>query len=65
MVGLKMRGLPWRVELEEIEMFFSRYAYVRDSIRIGELNDGRKTGQAALIFESVEEAANAMNEKQG
>lgn len=44
MVALKMRGLPWRVEVEEIEQFFSRYAYVRDSIKIGELSDGRKTG---------------------
>lgn len=60
-----MRGLPWRVELDEIEMFFSRYAYVRDSIRIGELTDGRKTGQAALLFENADEASNAMNEKQG
>ena len=46
-------------------MFFSRYAYVRDSIRIGELTDGRKTGQAALLFENADEASNAMNEKQG
>ena len=64
-VALKMRGLPWRVELQEIEQFFARYAYIRDSIRIGELTDGRKTGQAVLLFESEEEAANAMNEKQG
>ena len=65
MVALKMRGLPWRVEVEEIEQFFSRYAYLRDSIHLGVLQDGRKTGQAALLFESQEEAANAMNEKQG
>ena len=44
MVALKMRGLPWRVEVEEIEQFFSRYAYVRDSIHLGVLSDGRKTG---------------------
>jgi len=43
-VALKMRGLPWRVELEEIEQFFSRYAFIRDSIRFGQLADGRKTG---------------------
>ena len=64
-VALKIRGLPWRVEVEEIEQFFSRYAYVRDSIKIGELADGRKTGQATLLFENEDEAANAMNEKQG
>lgn len=44
MVALKMRGLPWRVEVEEIEQFFSRYAFIRDSVKIGELADGRKTG---------------------
>ena len=65
MVALKMRGLPWRVEVDEIEDFFQRYAYIRDSIRIGELQDGRKTGQATLLFQNEEEAKNAMNEKQG
>lgn len=60
-----MRGLPWRVEVEEIEQFFERYAYIRESVKIGELADGRKTGQAAVLFENEEEAKNAMNEKQG
>lgn len=63
MVALKMRGLPWRVEVDEIEQFFSRYAYIRDSVRLGELSDGRKTGQAAVLFENPDEAASAMNEK--
>mmetsp|Transcript_42306 Transcript_42306/g.55749 ORF Transcript_42306/g.55749 Transcript_42306/m.55749 type:complete len:249 (+) Transcript_42306:469-1215(+) len=65
MVALKMRGLPWRVEVEEIEQFFSRYAYIRDSVRIGELADGRKTGQATVLFETADEASNAMTERQG
>ena len=65
MVSLKMRGLPWKVDVEEIEQFFSRYSYIRESVRIGELEDGRKTGQAALLFATEEEAKNAMNEKQG
>ena len=60
-----MRGLPWRVEVEEIEQFFSRYAYVRESIQLGVLQDGRKSGQAALLFVNPDEAASAMNEKQG
>lgn len=60
-----MRGLPWRVEVDEIEQFFSRYSYIRESVRIGQLEDGRKTGQAALLFLNEEEAKNAMNEKQG
>ena len=58
-----MRGLPWRVEVEEIEQFFSRYALIRSSVRLGTLSDGRKTGQAAVLFENAEEAASAMNEK--
>ena len=65
MVALKMRGLPWRVEVDEIEQFFSRYSYIRESVRRGQLEDGRKTGQAALLFLNEEEAKNAMNEKQG
>lgn len=43
-VAVKMRGMPWRVETEEIEQFWEGFAWVRDSIRIGELEGGRRTG---------------------
>jgi len=57
-----MRGLPWKVTEEEIEEFFAKFAYVRESIKIGELEDGRKTGHATVLFETEEEAENAMTE---
>ena len=55
-VGVRMRGLPWRVEVEEIEQFFSKYSWVRDSIKIGELEGGRRTGFASVLFETEDEA---------
>jgi len=59
-----MLGLPWAVTEEEIEEFFEKFAYVRGSIRIGELDDGRKTGQGIILFENEDVAADAMEEKQ-
>jgi hypothetical protein len=58
-----MRGLPWRVETEEIEQFFEGTAWVRDSVRIGELEDGKRTGWGCVLFESEDECANAQAEK--
>ena len=65
MVAVKMRGLPWRVEESQIEEFFEGFGWVRDSIRIGELEGGRRTGQGAVLFESPAEATRAMEEKEG
>lgn len=56
-VAVKIRGMPWRVEQEEIETFLEGFKWVRDSIRIGELEGGRRTGQGAVLFESEEEAS--------
>ena len=44
MVAVKIRGMPWRVEQEEIETFLEGFKWVRESIRIGELEGGRRTG---------------------
>ena len=65
MVAVKMRGLPWRVEESQIEEFFEGFAWVRDSIRIGELEGGRRTGQGSILFENPAEAARAIEEKEG
>ena len=56
---MKMRGLPWRAETEEIEQFFEGTAWVRDSVLIGKLDDGKSTGWGCVLFENEEEAANA------
>ena len=60
---MKMRGLPWRVETEEIEQFFEGTAWVRDSVLIGKLDDGKSTGWGCILFENEEECANAQAEK--
>ena len=61
LVAIKLRGMPWRVTEEEIEEFFTDYKWVRESIRIGELEGGRRTGQGCILFESEEEAERAMD----
>lgn len=65
LVSVKLRGLPWRVETEQIEEFFEGFAWVRDSIKIGELEGGRRTGQASVLFETPAEALRAIEEKEG
>jgi len=34
-IGLKLRGLPYQVTLEDIKAFFQGYAYKQGSIKIG------------------------------
>lgn len=65
LVAVKLRGLPWRVETSQIEEFFEGFAWVRDSIKIGELEGGRRTGQASVLFETPQEACRAIEEKEG
>ena len=65
MVAVKLRGMPWRVEIEEIETFLEGFKWVRDSIRIGELEGGRRTGQGCVLLESEDEANRLTEEKEG
>ena len=46
-------------------MFFQGYRVVSDSIKLGKNDEGKATGQAACLFETPEDAKNAMVEKQG
>lgn len=54
--------MPWKVTEEEIEEFFGKYAFIRESVKIGELECGRKTGHATILFENEDEATNAREE---
>ena len=65
LIALKMRGLPYRVQLEDVQHFFDGYKYDPNSILLGEDEHGRKTGYAAVLFQSEVEAERAMDEKQG
>jgi len=62
---VRMRGLPFTVKKEEILMFFNGYDVVPDSVIIGEMSNGKKTGEGVILFKNEEEAARAVNEKNG
>jgi heterogeneous nuclear ribonucleoprotein F/H len=62
---MKMRGLPFQVKREDIMFFFNDYKYYADSIKIGKNQDGTKTGEGAVLFESENECKKAFLEKQG
>ena len=64
-VGMRLRGLPFTVNPSDIGNFFSQYNVVQGSIKLGKNEDGRMTGQAACLFETRDDAKNALNEMQG
>ena len=49
--------------MEEIETFLEGTDFIRDSIRIGELEGGRRTGIGSVLFASEEAAEKAQEEK--
>ena len=65
-VAVKMRGFPWQVSDEDVVAFFDGYKLVEGSIKIerDEENEGRITGWGAALFETEEEAARAIEERQ-
>ena len=65
-VAVKIRGFPWSVTDEDVITFFDGYKIVPDSIKIerDDENNGRITGWGAALFETEEEAARAIEERQ-
>lgn len=63
MVAVRMKGLPFRVQMDEIEEFFADYEFIKDSIILGENDDGRRNGFGAVLFKNKEQAAQAAEEK--
>jgi len=65
--ALAMRGLPFRVKLDEIKEFFSEVCEVgEDNIHIEE-EEGRRSGAGLAVFKSEEEAQevkDALNKKE-
>lgn len=59
-----MQGLPFKASDEDIEEFFQGYNMVPGSVKYQQNEDGRKTGHAAVLFESCEDAERAFKEKQ-
>lgn len=60
-----MRGLPFSATAEDIIVFFAGYSLIMDSVKFSCFEDGRRTGQAAVLFASSDAALHAMDQKQG
>lgn len=65
MLGLKMRGLPFSIKIQDIKAFFKDYNVLNGSIKIGETVDKVKTGEAALLFADEKECTRAFLNRQG
>jgi len=44
LVALKMRGLPYSVQDQDIKLFFRSYKLLSDSIKLGKNDEDRLTG---------------------
>jgi RNA recognition motif-containing protein len=65
-IGVKMRGLPWRVTYDEVAEFFKDFKMVEKSIVLGIGPDGRKDGYGVCLFQDETEcqaAVSQMNEQ--
>ena len=65
--SLCMRGLPFRVKMEEIVSFFEGYGNVTSDNIFIEENDGRRTGAGCVVFENsdiAQEAKGALNKQE-
>jgi len=62
--ALRMQGLPFKATDEDIAEFFEGYNMVPGSIKYQQNEEGRKTGHAAVLFESQADADRAFKEKQ-
>jgi len=65
--ALAMKGLPFRVKMDEIKEFFAEICEVsEDNIHIEE-EEGRRSGAALAVFESedqAQEVKDALNRKE-
>jgi RNA recognition motif-containing protein len=59
-----LQGLPFKASDEDIEEFFSGFNMVAGSVKYQKNEEDRKTGHAAVLFESQEDADRAFKEKQ-
>lgn len=62
---VRMRGLPYNITKQDILMFFSGYDIMPDSVIIGEMNNGKKTGEGVILFKNEQQAEKAVSERNG
>ena len=48
--ALRMRGLPYTVQEQDVMDFFNAYNIGQNAIKLGRTPDGRSSGQAAILF---------------
>jgi RNA recognition motif-containing protein len=65
MVSVKVRGLPYSAQYEDVSEFFKDFHYIERSVVMGLGYDGRKNGFGAILFEDEKEAKDAMAKNQG
>ena len=65
MVAVKVRGLPYSAQYEDVSDFFKDFHYIERSVPLGLGYDGRKNGFGAILFEDEKEAKDAMAKQQG
>lgn len=58
-VALRIKGLPWRVEKEQVSEFFQDFKIIENSVVLGVGADGRKNGQGTILFDDADEASSA------
>jgi RNA recognition motif-containing protein len=62
--ALRLGNWPWRVTEEQIAEFLDGYNFVEGSLKFHMNEEGRKSGMAAVLFASEEDAERACKEKQ-
>ena len=64
-VALRLRGIPFQGQTSDVITFFQKWGVEEDRIEMINRDDGRFSGTALVLFNSVDEAQEAMNEMQG
>ena len=65
MVGIRLRGLPFTASESDLTGFFKGYKIIPSTIKFGQNEEGRPTGQAACLFENKDDAKFAFSERNG
>jgi len=61
---VRLRGVPFQSDVNDILEFLSGYEVDASQVSFGRVSDGRPTGEAFVVFPSVEHANAALEERQ-
>ena len=61
--AMKLKGLPYSVTKEDVVKFFHGLGLVDDSVKIGVMADGKLTGEACVLFETVDDCQQAYTQQ--